>query len=71
MAALVILPSHERKPRVESHGPIESALHGIGRRLLIAILIASDRSSTQLLIRKQQAASGQATEKRERYPVKG
>jgi hypothetical protein len=68
MAALVMLPSQDRKPRVDSHGPIESARHGMGRRLLMAILIASDRSSTQLLIRKQHAASGHATEKSERYP---
>lgn len=66
MAALVILPSQDRKPSVVSQGPIESALHGIGRRLLMAILMASDLSSTQLLIWKQQAASGHATEKSDR-----
>lgn len=66
MAELVTLPSHERKPIVVSHGPIESARHGMGRRLPIAIFNASDRSSTQLLMKKQQAARGHATENRDR-----
>lgn len=65
MAALVILPNQERKPRAVIQGPIESDRHGIGRRLLMAILSASDLSSTQLLMQKQQAASGHAVENRD------
>ncbi|CRJ96337.1 hypothetical protein BN1708_002129 [Verticillium longisporum] len=57
MPALVRVPSHDRKPIASSHGPIESARHGMGRLLLMAILTASDRSSTQLLIRKQHAGA--------------
>jgi hypothetical protein len=70
IAELVILPSQDKTPRVESHGPMESALHGTGRLQLVVILSASDRSSTQLLTKKQQGASGQATEKRHMYPDK-
>ena len=69
MAELVMLPSHDRNPTVVSQGPIESERHGMGRRLLTAILTASERSSTQLLTKKQHAASGQATENRDRYPT--
>ena len=69
IAELVMLPSHDKKPRAVSHGPIESERHGIGRRLLMAIFRASDRSSTQLLIRKQSGVSGHATEKRDKYPI--
>lgn len=64
IAELVTLPSQDKAPSVGSHGPIESARHGTGRRQLMVILSASDRSSTQLLTRKQRGASGQATEKR-------
>lgn len=65
IAELVILPSQEIKLSAVNQGPIESVRHGIGRRLLVAILRASDLNSTQLLTRKQQAASGQATENME------
>lgn len=68
MAELVKLPSHERNPSASSQGPMESARQGIGRRLPVAILKASERSSTQLLMRKLQPASGHATEKSDRYP---
>lgn len=66
MAELVRLPSQDKKPIEVSQGPIESDRQGIGLRLLMAILRASERISTQLLTRKQQAASGHATEKRDR-----
>ena len=46
-----------------SHGPIESALHGMGRLQLVAILSPSDRSSTQLFTKKHKPARGHATEK--------
>lgn len=62
IAALVKLPSHERKPSEVSQGPIESERQGIGLLLLIAIFIASARASTQLLIRNEQAVNGQMTE---------
>lgn len=65
MAALVMLPSHDRKPRAVSHGPMESARHGIGLRQPMMIFRASERSSIQLLMRKKQAARGHETEKRE------
>lgn len=66
MAELVMLPSQDKKPMAVSQGPMESDRHGIGRLQLMAIFSASDRNSTQLLTRKQHAASGQATEKSER-----
>lgn len=66
MALLVMLPSHERKPSAVSQVPIESERHGMGRLQLMAIFKASERSSTQLLMKKQLAARGQATEKSER-----
>lgn len=66
MAALVMLPSHDRKPRAVSHGPMESARHGMGLRQPIIIFKASDRSSIQLLMRKKQAVRGHETEKRDR-----
>lgn len=68
IAALVMLPSQAKKPMAFSQGPMESDLHGIGLLQLIAIFNPSERSSTQLFTRKQQAASGQATEKSDKYP---
>lgn len=68
MAELTMLPSQDRNPSELSHGPIESALQGMGRWLLTAIFIASDRSSTQLLTKNETGVSGQTTEKSERYP---
>jgi hypothetical protein len=69
-AAVVRLPIHDRNPRESSHGPIESALHGTGRCVSIAIFKASPRSSIQLLTKNDTAVSGQMTEKRDRYPGK-
>lgn len=66
IAELTKLPNHDKKPRALSQGPIESALQGMGRLLLIAIFIASERNSTQLLIRNDTGASGQIAEKRDR-----
>jgi hypothetical protein len=68
IAALVRLPNHDRKPNEVSQGPMESALHGIGLWLLMAIFITSDRASIQLLTRKEQPVSGQITENSDRYP---
>lgn len=62
IAALVRLPSHDRNPSEVSQGPMESDLQGTGLWLLIAIFIASDRASIQLLTRKEQAVRGQITE---------
>lgn len=66
IAALVMLPNQERKPRELSQGPMESARQGIGRWQLVAIFMASERASTQLLMRNEHAVRGQMTEKRER-----
>ena len=66
MAELMMLPNQERKLRALSHGPIESALHGMGLWLPTAIFMASDLSSTQLLIKKEHGVKGQIDEKSER-----
>lgn len=67
-AELVKLPSHERKLRDPSHGPMESARQGTGRWVSIAILRASPRNSIQLFIKNDTPVRGQITEKRDRYP---
>lgn len=63
IAALVKLPSQDKKPSEVIQGPTESDLHGMGLLLLTDIFIASDRASTQLLTRNEHAVSGQMTEK--------
>lgn len=65
-AAVVRLPIQDKKPRDSSQGPMESALHGTGRCVSIAIFKASPRSSMKLFTRNETAVSGQTTEKRER-----
>ena len=58
-----MLPSQVRKPRLSSQGPILSARSGVGRCISTQILTASERSSIQLLIRKETGTRGQTTEK--------
>jgi len=67
-AALVILPTQERKPRVSSQGPIVSALRGVGRRNSIQILKKSERSSTQLLTKNEAGTRGHVGENSAKYP---
>src|SRR5436305_936079 len=65
-AAVLMLPSHVKKPRQSNQGPIESARQGTGLCISTEILIASDRNSTQLFTMKETAVSGHTTEKSDR-----
>jgi len=64
--AEVIEPSQERKERLSSQGPMESARRGMGRCISMQILAASERSSIQLFTMKETAVRGQIGEKRAR-----
>jgi hypothetical protein len=61
-------PSQERKERLESQGPIESARAGTGRRKDMEILAASERSSSQLFRTAQTGVMGQITDHNATYP---
>ena len=53
---------------LSSHGPIESARWGMGRRRLVQSLTASERTSIQLFTTQASGTSGHAIDQSAIYP---